>query len=277
MKIKVSIIVGSIFLLFCSCIGNKPKKSAQTSRIGIQSWTFRLFTLQETIAKADSAGIAYIEAFWGQPLGGGLTDSFGSSMSVDSRAMLKSWLKSKEISLSAMGVIGPRNEEGWIKAFELAREFDMKYITSEPGKDQWNMIDSLAGIYEVKVAIHDHPIPSPYWHPDSVLLAIANRENLGACADVGHWVRSGLDPVDCLKKLDGRVLGVHLKDVKTFGDRFGEDTVVSLGVIDFPAIFKELRRQNFKGMLSIEHESNWTNSLPDILYTVEYLKKNRLN
>ena len=29
-------------------------------------------------------------------------------------------------------------------------------------------------------------------------------DRIGACADIGHWYRSGLVPVECLKKLQGR-------------------------------------------------------------------------
>jgi sugar phosphate isomerase/epimerase len=131
-------------------------------------------------------------------------------------------------------------------------------------------VDSLAGIYNIKVAIHDHPRPSPYWHPDSVIAVTQGHPNIGSCADLGHWARNGLDPVECLKKLEGHIIGVHLKDVKTFNNVNAEDTIVGRGVIDFPAVFRELKRQNFNGMLSIEHESNWYNSLPDILETIRY-------
>ena len=275
MEIRIPLIIGGLCLIFCACKEqqNKTAESNPQWKLGVQSWTFRLFTLQETISKADSAKIRYIEAFWGQPLGEGTTDSFGSTMSAESRAKLKSWLNAKGISIKAMGVITPRTREEWIKAFELAREFQMSYISSEPIKNQWDMIDTLADEYGVKVAIHDHPIPNPYWHPDSVVAAVAGHKNLGACADVGHWARSGLDPVDCLRKLDGHIVGVHLKDIKTFGERLAEDTIVSLGFIDFPGIFRELKRQNFTGMFSIEHESNWMNSLPDVILTREYFEK----
>ena len=64
--------------------------------------------------------------------------------------------------------------------------------------------------------------------------------------------------------------GVHLKDITKFNDTEAPDTVVSKGVIDFPAVFAELKRQHFNGMLSIEHESNWYHSLPDVIATVQY-------
>jgi len=52
------------------------------------------------------------------------------------------------------------------------------------------------------------------------------------------------------------VYGVHLKDITKFNDTEAPDTIVGKGVIDFPAIFQELKRQHFSGMFSIEHESN---------------------
>ena len=132
------------------------------------------------------------------------------------------------------------------------------------------MIDKMAGEYGIKLAIHDHPNPSPYAHPDSVLEAIQGRPNIGACADLGHWVRNGLNPVECLKKLEGHVYGAHFKDVVKFNDTNAADTVVGKGVIEFDPIFKELKRQNFNGMMSIEHESNWYNNLPDVIQTVKF-------
>lgn len=239
-------------------------------KIGVQMWTFKMFTFAEALDKVDSAGVKYIEAFWGQPLGAGMKDSFGIKMSDESRSKLKQLLQSKGIHMVAMGVISPDTREDWKKAFDLAKEFDLSYITAEPKKNQWDMVDSMAGTYGIKVAIHDHPRPNAYWSPDSVLAAISGHPNMGACADLGHWARNGLNPVECLKKLDGHIYGVHLKDIVKFGDTKAADTVVGKGVIDFPPIFQELKRQHFKGMFSIEHESNWYHSLPDVIATVRF-------
>ncbi len=255
---------------------NSSMKSNDTNnvtanwKLGVQMWTFRMFTFAEALDKVDSAGIKYIEAFWGQPLGAGLKDSFGIRMSADSKLKLKQLLQSKGISIMAMGVIVPRDKNEWKQAFDLAKEFGLSYITAEPIKTQWNMVDSMAGAYGIKVAIHDHPKPNMYWSPDSVLAAIQGHPNIGSCADVGHWARNGVNPVDALKKLAGHVFGVHLKDIKKFDDVQSEDTVVSKGVINFSAIFQELKDQHFNGMLSIEHESNWYHSVPDVIETKKY-------
>lgn len=244
--------------------------STANFKIGIQMWTFNKFTFIQALDKVDSAGIKNIEAFWGQTLGGDMKGEFGIGMSPDTRNQLKQLLQSKGISITAMGVIAPDNNTDWLKAFELAKEFGLSYITAEPTKAQWDYIDSLAGVFSIKVAIHDHPIPSHYWSPDSVLEASNGHPNIGSCADIGHWARNGLDPVECLKKLEGHVYGVHFKDVVTFNKVDAADTVVGKGVINIAAVLQELKRQQFSGMLSIEHESNWDHNLPDVIEIIQF-------
>jgi len=291
MKRLVSSILFFSFVVigFSSC-GSEPQdksegtKAADTTaakapeiilnwKIGVQTWTFRMFTFEEALKKVDSAGVKNIEAFWGQTLFKGSKASFGPGMSPADRAKVKELLQSHGIQIVAMGVIAPSNRAEWIKAFDLAKEFGLSYITAEPLKTQWDMVDSLAGQYGIKIAIHDHPKPNAYSSPDSVLAAVKGHPNIGACADVGHWSRNGLNPVDCLKQLEGHIYGVHLKDIVKFNDTNAADTAVTKGVIDFPAIFQELKRQNFSGMFSIEQESNWYHSVPDVINTVKFFNE----
>ena len=239
-------------------------------KLGVQMWTFMKFSFADALDKVDSSGIKNIEAFIGQKLGGGMQGSYGFDMSKETRDKLKALLQKKGIQIVAMGVITPKNKKEWIKTFELAKDFGLSYITAEPIKNQWDIADSLAGVYGIPVAIHDHPKPNMYWSPDSVLAAIQGHSHIGSCADIGHWARNGLNPVDCIKKLEGHIIGVHLKDVTKFNNPEAPDTLVSKGVVDLPSVLAELKRQNFKGMLSIEHESNWYHSVPDVIFTKNY-------
>jgi sugar phosphate isomerase/epimerase len=284
MKNKFSLFAGLLTLLtFISC--NNPssqKEEAVTApaadsasvtdnwKLGVQLWTFRLFSQEVALAKADSAGIKYVEAFLGQPVDNTSKDTFGINLSAAGRQKLKGFLQLHHIQMVAMGVTTPQNKEEWIKTFELAKDFGLSYITSEPIKTQWDIADSLAGAYGIKIAIHDHPKPNAYSSPDSVLAAMQGHPNIGACADLGHWARNGLNLVDCLKKLEGHIYGVHLKDIVTFDKTNAADTVVGRGVIDFAPVFAELKRQKFAGMFSIEHESNWENNVPDVIETVKF-------
>jgi sugar phosphate isomerase/epimerase len=239
-------------------------------KLGVQMWTFRMFSFSDALDKVDSSGIKNIEAFIDQKLGGGMPGKFGLDMSAETITKLKALLSKHGIQPVAMGVIVPKDKKEWIKTFELAKNMGMSYITAEPIKTQWDMVDSLAGVYGIPVAIHDHPKPNMYWSPDSVLAAIQGHSHIGSCADIGHWARNGLNPVDCLKKLEGHIIGVHLKDVVQFNNPKAVDTIVSKGVVDLPPVLAELKRQNFNGMLSIEHESNWYHNLPDVIFTRNY-------
>jgi sugar phosphate isomerase/epimerase len=247
--------------------------SPKNWKLGVQLWTFMKFDFVTAIGKVDSSGIKYVEAYSHQKLGGGMTGFFGPDMTADQKDQVKKLLQSKGIHIIAMGVIIPKDLAEWKKYFEFGKEFGLSYFTAEPIKTQWDGIDSLAGIYGIKVAIHDHPKPNVYWSPDSVLAAIQGHKNIGSCADVGHWARNGLDPVECLQKLSGHIIGVHLKDIVEFGNTHAADTVVGMGVIKWPPIFQELNRQNFSGMLSIEHESNWFNSVPDVTWTKQFFEQ----
>src|SRR5579863_1811970 len=242
-------------------------------KIGVQMWTFHFVSFRKALAKADSAGVHNIEAFPGQTLGGDLPGAFGPEMSDDTRAKVKQLLDSAGIHIYAMGVVSPGTIDEWVKYFDLAKYYGLSYITCEPRKNQWDAIDSLADIYQINLAIHDHPRPNAYWHPDSVLAAIKDHKHIGSCADIGHWARNGLDPVTCLKELEGHIYGVHLKDIDKPGNTQAKDMIVGTGVIQFDPIFQELKRQNFKGLISIEREDNWYNNVPDVVATVKFFNE----
>jgi sugar phosphate isomerase/epimerase len=249
---------------------DSSKGSTAGFKLGVQMWTFKEFTFAEALEKVDSSGIKNIEVFIGQKLGGGMDSTFNFNMSSETRGKLKILLQKKGIRIVAMGVISPVSRKEWIMAFKLAKEFGLSYMTAEPVKPLWDFADSLAGEYGIPIAIHDHPRPNVYWSPDSVLAAMKGHPHFGSCADIGHWARNGLNPVKCLQILQGHIIGVHLKDIVEFNNTEAADTVLSKGVIDFPAVLIELKRQNFRGMLSIEHESNWYHNLPDVIFEKEY-------
>lgn len=260
-------ILAVLFLLVAFAPPSSPKKDWSVS---LQLWTFRLFNFTDAIKKADSCGIKIIQAYPTQDLGGGMTGKFGPQMTSAEKSKVKQMLKSKGMTFNAFGVTGADTEAEWQKLFLFAKEMNIPIIVCEPKDEQWGYINKLAGIYKIKVAIHDHPKPNHYWTPDSVLAAIKNHPNLGACADVGHWARNGLNIVECLKKLQGHIYNVHLKDIVKFDDPKAADAIPGKGVIDFPAVFAELKRQGYKGSFAIEHESNWENNAGEVIEIVKF-------
>ena len=86
---------------------------------------------------------------------------------------------------------------------------------------------------------------------------------------MGHWVRSGLDPVECLKKLEGRVITLHSKDLNERGPK-AHDVPWGTGSSNAKGMLAELQRQNFKGAICVEYEHNWENSAPELAKSAEW-------
>ncbi|MFA7390099.1 MAG: TIM barrel protein, partial [Proteiniphilum sp.] len=92
--------------------------------------------------------------------------------------------------------------------------------------------------------------------------------------DVGHYRRMGLDPLECVKKLRGRIISFHFKDIAPVGsDRKLEDVVWGTGILQVDEMLNEMKRQNFEGYFTIEYEANWENNLPDIEASIDYFNQ----
>src|SRR6266487_4987855 len=168
----------------------------------VQLWTFNTSSFYTAIKKADSCKLKYVEAFPGQLLQDGSKAEFGPAMSVQERKAVKEFLHKKGIAIAAFGVLVANTAQQWKQYFEFAADMKIPVITAEPEWNQLNDVNRLSSLYNIKVAIHNHPVPDIYWHPDSVLRAMKGHANIGICADIGHWARSGLNVVDCIKKCD---------------------------------------------------------------------------
>src|SRR5690606_471577 len=191
-------------------------------------------------------------------------------MSENSKTYLRNLLKTKNIQLKSYGVILTNDDTEWRKIFAFAKSMGIETITCEPKVHMIPEISKLCDEFEINAAIHNHPHPSYYWQPETVLKAIeGHSKRLGACADIGHWVRSGLDPVESLKKLEGRIHQLHFKDLNEKGNKKAHDVHWGTGVNNIEGVIIELKRQSFKGMISAEYEYNWENNVPDVKVSVE--------
>jgi L-ribulose-5-phosphate 3-epimerase len=248
---------------------------AKDWKFGVALWTFHTFNFPESLDKVDSAGVTYIEPNTFHKTGPELKDSLVGQLSPVGIEKLKAMVSAKGLKLESIYIAGDSTIESWKKQFDIAKGLGVKFVTGEPPIKMWDSIDSLAGVYGVKVAIHEHwKGVSQYWNPDTVLLAIQGHPNFGACADLGHWPKSGIDPLEAVKKLSGHIIGIHLKDIAAFNDPSLKDVPVGTGVVNFPAIFAELKKQNFNGHIYIERDAeDLPSNLPSVIQTVKYYKE----
>ena len=257
--------------------------SAQTSKaekagwkLGVQAYTFHKFSFQEAVDKTQQLGLKYIEVYYGQPLGKDIPGTMDFKMDRATQQKVLAYARSKGVKIIASGVIICKDDAEWKQLFEFVSGMGIKIITCEPDYKHLKYIDQLANQYKIDVAIHNHPKPSAYWNPDLFLDAVKGLSNrIGACADVGHWKRMGIDPVEAIRKCEGRLKSFHFKDVKekVEGEAEQHDVIWGTGVCNDEGLLKELKRQNFKGLFSIEYEYNWDNSVPDIQQCIDYFNK----
>jgi sugar phosphate isomerase/epimerase len=144
-------------------------------------------------------------------------------------------------------------------------------LNTEPGFDKIPEVNKLADEYKINVGLHNHPKPTPYWDPDVVLKLLQDTgPRIGACCDTGHWLRSGLNPLECVQKLKGRIVGFHIKDLKKDGNNYNADCVLGQGAVGIADILKEVAVYNIKVPFSIEYEADWNNNQPKIAECVKF-------
>lgn len=258
---------------------------AQTNadwKLSVQTWTFHLNSFLESVDKADSLGLRYIEVYPGQKVGGSIPGVFSYTLDKDARDKIKDYLKYKKVSVIAIGVVDKYyyNNENLEQFFAFAQYMNIPFITAEPEWKDLDRFEQLAVKYHVKVALHSHPKPdSHYWHPDSTAAAMKGHPHIGAWPDIGHWARNGVDVKAALKQMGGKLWGMHFKDVRTFNDLQAEDTILGKGVLDIAGVMQQLKNRHFKGVFSIEYEmypeNNMAQMRENIAYYYAILKKLR--
>jgi sugar phosphate isomerase/epimerase len=246
--------------------------------IGCQAWTFRQYTVMEAIDKTAQAGGKVIEFYPGQVFSPEHPDwKFDHNASDELIAAVKARLAKDGVRAVNYGVVDiPADEAGARKVFNFARTLGLYGITTE-SIGSIDTIEKLVKEYDIRVGFHDHqrrPEDPGYrnWDPNFILSLVKDRDSrIGACADTGHWVQSGLKPVDCLKILEGRIISVHLHDMNEVSPT-AHDIPDGTGVSDVPGILNELNRQHFQGNISIEYEYNWDNNVIDAAQSIGFVR-----
>ncbi len=246
--------------------------------IGCQAYTFNRYTVFEAIEKTADVGGKVIEFFPGQKLSKEEPKvSWDHKASAETIQKVKDKLAQYHLKAVNYGVVGiPKDEDEARKLFEFAKTMGLRAITTE-SVDAIDTIEKMVKEYDIMVGFHDHPrrpddASYRMWDPNYVLSVVKDRDpRIGSCADTGHWVRSHLKPVDCLRILKGRIISSHLKDLNEMGLN-AHDVPYGTGVSDVPAILQELKDQGFTGNISIEYEHHWETSMPEVAQCIGFVR-----
>lgn len=246
--------------------------------IGCQAWTWNRFSAMEAIEKTAQSGGKVIEFYPGQKLSNEEPNlRLDHNASEESLTKVKAQLSKFNIKAVNYGVVGiPGDAAGARKVFEFAKTMGLRAITTE-SIENLDVIEPLVKEFDIMIAFHNHPRQPnnpnyKIWDPNYVMSKVKDRDKrIGACADTGHWVRSGLKPVDCLRILKGRIVSSHLKDLNIMAPN-GHDVPYGTGVSDVPGILDELAKQGFTGNISVEYEHNMDKSQPEVAQCIGFLR-----
>lgn len=257
----------------------------ETAKVGVfyagcQAYSFRLFSVMEAIEKTAQAGGKTIEFYPKQKLSPEQADvAFNHDSPEEVIAAVKTKLAKEGVTAVAYGVVKlGKDEVENRKVFEFAKKMGIGILTTEPDVEALDQIEALVKEFDIKIAIHNHPrkpLDRSYlfWDPKYVLGLVKDRDSrLGACADTGHWVRSGLDPVECVRILKGRIFDSHLKDLSEKGNPKAHDVPYGTGVSDVTAILNAFVEGGFYGPVHTEYEFHWENSVGDITQCLQFVK-----
>jgi len=268
------------FLIFILCITSALVSFAETPRdIAVKTYSFRKFTLTETVEQLKSIGVNQLDCSFSQHLGGNFDpeDRFHAGLKKSVKEDLKKYLDKEGMKIVGMGVANPQpNEKNVRELFEFAQMMGAKYITTESRRNVLEIMDSLAEEYGLFITVHNHTMaedaPNPYCDPHSMLKEIKGLKNVYAGPDIGHWGRSCINPVWGFKALKGKLRSIHFKDISHVSNLGAPCVPYGTGDFDIPAILAALDAQNYDGVLVIEYESEPENPLPGIQKCVEYLR-----
>ena len=244
----------------------KPARAAfHGLKLGLASYTFRKFTLDQAIAMTRQAGAGYIS----------LKDfhlPYKSSSAERQEARKK--VEIAGLVLISGGVIYMKNNEDEVRNFfEYAKDAGMPTIVASPDIEALDIVEKMAKEYNIRVAIHNHgPSDKKYPSPMDVLRLVKDRDEcMGICIDVGHTVRLGEDPVEVIKQCAPRLYDFHIKDV-TEATPKGKATEVGLGVIDIVGVLRTLVQIQYGFHVGLEYEDKENDPMPGVLESFGYMR-----
>lgn len=259
-------VAGSALLLSSSAQSAPKTKMTGYKRLklGIASYSFRKFTLEQTIEMTKRLGVTQLA----------LKDMH-LPLTLSDAEIKQTAAKVREagLDLYGCGVVYMRSEDEVHRAFAYAKAAEMKVIIGVPEHKLLDLVNQKVKETGIIVAIHNHgPGDERYPSPQSIYDKIQNLDKkIGLCIDIGHTARIGLNPTVETKKYADRLYDVHIKDVSAPTEK-GQTLEIGRGIIDIPQFLKTLLKLKYKGSVSLEYEKDADDPLAGAAESIGYVK-----
>lgn len=253
--------------------------------IGVATYTFRHLTAFEAIEKTKECGGEVIEFFLWQKLSPEHPKVvLNMDLADEHIAALKAKLQATGVrAVNAYFNNAPfqdtaKVEQNVRKLFEFARKLGLRGLTGEPPVEHLDLVEKMVKEYDIQLCFHNHPRNPKKpeyrnWEPAYLLTLMAKRDpRMGFSVDTGHLTRSGVNAVEAIKLFGGRVLSVHVKDVKEAKPESG-DVPYGEGIGDIAGVLSQLQRQGFRGHLAVEYEHTSERLMADVKHCIGFMRQ----
>jgi sugar phosphate isomerase/epimerase len=218
--------------------------------------------LEEIVGEVVAAGFRSIEIWQAH--------AWHQTMTPEKASQIKTILKRHDVK--AIGYAGwaggaAKNPSEIEKKFQACQMLGLPMIAGGMEAESAETVYGFCRKYRIKVAVENHPEKNPQEIIDKVE---PYKDWMGTAVDTGWWGIQGFDAAEAVRKLAPHIFHVHLKDVKGVGEhqscQFGQ------GVVDIKGVVRELKRMGYKGHLSIEHEPEDHDPMPEIIESRKILE-----
>jgi sugar phosphate isomerase/epimerase len=236
-----------------------------TLKLGIASYSFREFSLDQALEWTKQLGVRYMTF---KDVHVPRTDP------PDKTRALRAKIEAAGITIMGGGTITVPNDPAQIKKeFEYAKNAGFPLIYTDPEPAALDTIEKMVKEYDIRCVIHNHGPEDKRWpRPQDAYAAVKTRDpRLGLCIDIGHTTRTGTDPVQACRECGDRLYDMHVKDLATKSDKESQ-VEVGRGVIDFPGLFRTLIEIGYQGQVGLEYEIHAKDPLPGVIESMAYMR-----
>jgi sugar phosphate isomerase/epimerase len=244
--------------------GSEPRKPKHGYELGLADYTLHKFPLDKALPMAKRVGLLN---FCIHPIH--LPPNSKPEQIKDAVAKVKA----AGLNLYACGVIYMKTADEVNQAFAFAKTAGIRLIVGVPMPELLPLANENVQKYDIRLAIHNHgPEDKVYPSPEVPYLKIKDLDpRLGLCIDIGHTLRSGMDPSDAAERFADRLFDVHIKDIHVAA-RNGRGIEVGRGVIDIPKFLRTLDKVGYTGKVSFEYEKDMSDPLIGLAESVGYVR-----
>lgn len=243
--------------------------------IGVQSFTYRAFSVDRMIESMRSVGLSNVELWTGH---------------LDPAKHTEADFKTVRGKLDAAGIrvsaycvnFKPDAAADLLdKAFKGAGLLGTSLMTTSTEKSIIPRLDEWAQRYKVTIGIHNHWFGDAWFKgdrsqnfesPDDFMGALQGRsKHMAINLDIGHFSAAGQDPVAFFKEHHDRIMSLHVKDRDK--DATHSNRKFGQGATPITEVLKLARQMKFKYAANIEWEEDEQEPTPGVKDSFEYMRR----